>query len=55
MVDPARQRHGAALGTVRQEDPLLYDLVLNTASLGIEAAAGLVVEALRRRFPAPSR
>ncbi|MDJ0852839.1 MAG: cytidylate kinase-like family protein [Myxococcota bacterium] len=38
---------------VRQDDPLLYDLVLNTASLGIEAAAGVVVETLRKRFPTP--
>lgn len=36
---------------VSQEDPLLYDLVLNTGTLSFEAAAALVVEALRRRFP----
>jgi cytidylate kinase len=37
---------------VRQDDPLLYDLVVNTGSLDYEAAAGVIVEALRRRFPA---
>ena len=36
---------------VDPDDPTLYDLVLNTGSLSIEAAATLVVEALRRRFP----
>lgn len=36
---------------VRQDDPLLYDLVLNTASLGFEHAAEMIVETLRRRFP----
>lgn len=43
----ARLQFGA-----RQEDPLHYDLVLNTGTFGFEAAAGLIVEALRRRFPA---
>jgi len=38
---------------VEQNDPLLYDLVVNTGTLSTEAAAGVVVEALRRRFPAP--
>jgi len=37
---------------VRQDDPLHYDLVLNTGALSIEAAAGVVVDTLRRRFPA---
>ncbi len=36
---------------VDQNDPRLYDLVVNTGTLGIEGAAALVVEALRRRFP----
>jgi cytidylate kinase len=36
---------------VRQDDPLLYDLVLNTATLGFEHAAQMIVETLRRRFP----
>jgi hypothetical protein len=33
------------------DDPGLYDLVLNTERLAPEAAAALVVEAVRRRFP----
>jgi cytidylate kinase len=44
----ARLQFGA-----QQEDPLHYDLVLNTETFGFEAAAGLIVEALRRRFPTP--
>jgi cytidylate kinase len=36
---------------VEQTDPMLYDLVVNTASLDVEAGARLVVEALRSRFP----
>ncbi len=35
---------------VSPNDPRLYDLVVNTASLGQDAAAALVVEAHRRRF-----
>lgn len=33
------------------DDPALFDVVLNTGHLVPEAAAALVVEALRRRFP----
>ncbi len=33
------------------DDPALYDIVLNTGDLSAEAAAALIVEALRRRFP----
>jgi len=33
------------------DDPTLYDLVVNTGDLPAEAAAALIVEALRRRFP----
>ncbi len=36
---------------VRQDDPVLYDLVVNTGTLEPEAAVDLIVEALRRRFP----
>ena len=36
---------------VQQNDPLLYDLVINTGTIGLEDAADLLVEALRRRFP----
>lgn len=38
---------------VEQNDPELYDLVVNTGTLTIEAGARIVVEALRRRFPPP--
>jgi cytidylate kinase len=33
------------------DDPSLYDLVVNTERLSLDAAAALVVEAVRRRFP----
>lgn len=36
---------------VHQNDPLLYDLVVNTGSISVEDAADLLIEALRRRFP----
>jgi cytidylate kinase len=36
---------------VEQSDPLLYDLVVNTGTLSVEAGARLVVDALRSRFP----
>jgi len=36
---------------IAAEDLTHYDLVLNTESLSIEAAAALAVDALRRRFP----
>lgn len=36
---------------VAGDDPTLYDLVLNTERLATDAAAALVVEAVRRRFP----
>lgn len=36
---------------VSGDDPCLYDLVLNTGTLATDAAAALVVEAVRRRFP----
>jgi len=39
----------------RLDDPLRYDLVLNTGMLGLEAAANLVVEAHRTRFPHVAR
>ena len=35
---------------VAPNDPQLYDLVVNTATLGHDAATALVVEAHRRRF-----
>lgn len=39
---------------VAGDDPALYDLVLNTERLAPDAAAALVVEAVRRRFPPPA-
>jgi cytidylate kinase len=41
-------RHGFG---VHPDDPSLYDLAVNTATLSIEAAGKVIVEALRRRFP----
>jgi cytidylate kinase len=36
---------------LRDDDSTLYDLVINTERLATDAAAALVVEAVRRRFP----
>lgn len=36
---------------LEQSNPLLYDLVVNTGTLSVEAGARLVVDALRSRFP----
>jgi cytidylate kinase len=36
----------------RIEDPLSYDLVINTSQMTITDAAAVIVEAFRRRFPA---
>lgn len=36
---------------VTADDPLDYDLVLNTGTVGLDAAARIVVEALSDRFP----
>jgi cytidylate kinase len=36
---------------VEADDPTLYDLAVNTQTLGLEASAALVIDALRRRFP----
>lgn len=33
------------------DDPLHYDVVLNTGTLSIDAAVGIVIDALRSRFP----
>jgi cytidylate kinase len=48
-----RQRETFALRQfgVRQTDPVLYDLMVNTGGLDPQAAADLVVHALRLRFP----
>ncbi len=37
--------------SVDADDPTLYDLVVNTATLGLEGSAALVIDALRGRFP----
>jgi cytidylate kinase len=37
---------------VRLDDPLAYDLTVNTETLGLDAAAAGVVDAFRRRFAA---
>ena len=52
-AEEQRAQFARAQFGVQQDDPLLYDLVLNTGTLSTEAAAGVVVETLRRRFPAP--
>lgn len=36
---------------VDQSDPALYDLVVNTQTLGFEGAADVIVDAYRKRFP----
>ncbi|HTY16726.1 MAG TPA: cytidylate kinase-like family protein [Myxococcota bacterium] len=38
-------------GIDRQDDPMLYDLVVNTGGLSVDVAADLVADAVRRRFP----
>ncbi len=38
---------------VEPDDPTLYDLVVNTANLDVQASARVIIEALRRRFPSP--
>lgn len=39
---------------INWDDPMLYDLVINTGKLGIEAAAGLIVAAVKH-LPAPEK
>jgi cytidylate kinase len=36
---------------VTQTDPTLYDVVVNTSTLGVDGASAVVLEAFRRRFP----
>jgi cytidylate kinase len=55
-LERAEQQRARFVSTqfrVRQDDPLLYDLVINTGTLSFDAAAGVVVDTLRRRFPPP--
>lgn len=40
---------------VDPDDPALYDLVVNTSTLGIDGAADLIVRALHTRFPEARR
>ena len=47
--DVARRQFIARSFHVDPDDASLYDLAVNTASLGIDGAVDLVVEALRRR------
>jgi cytidylate kinase len=49
--DAERREFLARSFDVDPDDPTLYDLVVNTATLGTEAAADLIVVALRGRFP----
>jgi cytidylate kinase len=48
--DAARREFLARLG-ISGDDPTFYDLAVNTHRLTTDAAAALVVEAVRRRFP----
>jgi cytidylate kinase len=50
-ADTARRAALQDLFGVATEDLAHFDLVLNTEALSVEAAAALVVDALRRRFP----
>jgi hypothetical protein len=49
--DAARARFLRTHFDFAHEDPTRYDLALNTEALSIDAAAALVVDGLRRRFP----
>lgn len=48
--DAERREFSRVQFGVNQEDPLLYDLVVNTAGLEIDAGARLIIEALQQRF-----
>lgn len=50
-ADEARRAALAERFGIAAEDITHYDLVLNTEMLSAEAAAALIVDALRRRFP----
>jgi hypothetical protein len=49
--DESRQRFLRTDFKVEPDDPRLYDLVVNTASLGIEGAALLIVQGLQQKVP----
>jgi cytidylate kinase len=53
MIERAEEQRGEFLQAqfgVRQDDPILYDLVINTARFGFDNSATLILEALRSRF-----
>ena len=54
-ADTTRREFALRQFGVRQEDPLLYDLVLNSARLDVEGAVAVVREALTRCFPQAGR
>jgi cytidylate kinase len=51
-ADGARQAALRETFGIAAEDLTHYDLVINTEELSVEAGAALIVDALRRRFPA---
>ena len=53
MIERAEEQRGEFLQAqfgVRQDDPILYDLMINTARFGFDNSATLILEALRSRF-----
>jgi hypothetical protein len=52
-ADDARRAALAERFAIAAEDLTHYDLVVNTEMLSVDAAAALIVDALRRRFPGP--
>ncbi len=46
--DEGRRRYVWGAGQRDWDDPILYDLIVNTHRLALDAAAGLIVEAARR-------
>ncbi len=51
LEDERRQQFLRSDFKVEPDDPGLYDLVVNTAHLGIDGASSLIVQALRGKFP----
>ncbi len=51
IVEQQRVKFAEQQFHVQQNDPLLYDLVVNTGTFRVEDAADLLIEALQRRFP----
>jgi cytidylate kinase len=46
--DAARRRYVSLAGQREWDDPLIYDLVVNTHRLSVETVAGIIVDAARR-------